>query len=252
MFAVLGERLGALPPDVTLPAGEVTMRLGPHLSGEVSPDQDALLAEMGPEFPTYCSRYAILAMITSCEEYLQRLLLIGRLAALAAQQQRLTTAEQFHEARESCRKEVRRTSVDGLVPEILSSVGKECETVVGLEWFRGVYSIKRCLTHRGGRIGPDDVDGQETLDVVWRRFVLEVDGDEVVRFPYKVKEGQLVPIGFTDESRSWRLGEAINLTAQECQHVGLSLSIFCKELADLLQRALLDLFGVQAREPSNT
>lgn len=252
MFALLGERLGALPPDVKLPAAEVTVQLGRGPSGEVSPEQDALLAEMGPEFPTYCNRYAVLAMITSCEEYLQRLLLIARVAAVAAQQQRFTTTEQFHQTHESCRKEVRRTSVDGLVPAILSSVGKESETVVGLEWFRSVYSIKRCLTHRGGRIGPDDVGGQETLDVVWRRPVLKFDGDEVVSLPYETKKEGLVSVGFTDESRSWRLGEAINLTAQECQHVGFSLSIFCKELADLLQRALLDLFGVEPRESSNT
>jgi len=247
MFALLGERIGALPEDVTLPPGGTVFQLRRPGEQETPHGQDALFAEMREDFPTYCTRYAILAMTTCCEEYLQRLLLIARLAA-AAVQQRLTTGSQFHQIREAWRKEIRQTSVDGLVPKILFGVGKESATVTGLEWFRGAYSIKKCLTHRGGGVGPDDIGHDETLEVVWRRPVLEVNGQEVAALPLKVQEGQLLSVAFTDERHSWRLGEAVQLTAQECQHVGLSLILFCTEFGNLLQAALLDLFGVQPHQ----
>jgi hypothetical protein len=66
--------------------------------------------------------------------------------------------------------------------------------------------------------------------------------------PVQVAEGQLLSVGVADERHSWRMGEAINLTAQECQHIGLSLILFCSELSTLLQRAMLPLFGVQPPE----
>lgn len=248
MFALLGERIGALPEDVTLPAASTVFQLIQRGGQETPCSQDALFAEMREDFPTYCTRYAILAMTTCCEECLQRLLLTARLAVAAVQQRRLTTGKQFHQIREAWRKEIRRTSVDGLVPKILFAVGKGSATVTGLEWFRSAYSIKRCLTHRGGRVGPDDVGDDETLEVVWRKPVLEVNSQEVAALPFKVQEGQLLSVGFTDECRSWRLGEAVQLTAQECQHVGLSLILFCTEFGNLLQAALLDLFGVQPHQ----
>jgi hypothetical protein len=146
-FALLADRIGALPADVTLPPASVVVGLS---------CDDELIAEMRADFPQYCIRYAILAMTSACEEYLQRLLFIARLAALAAQRHG-TTGKEFYETRDACRRETRQTSVDGLVPKILSAVRAETEAVDGLDWFRGIYSIRKCLVHRGGRIGPDDV-----------------------------------------------------------------------------------------------
>jgi len=247
-FVLLGESIGALPPDVTLPPAGVVFRVGRLAMDKASSHEDALFAEMRAEFPTYCISYAILAMTSACEEYLQRVLLIATLAALATQQQREMTGEQFQQTRDICRNEARQTSVDGLVPKILSAVRAETETVIGLDWFRGVYSMRKCVAHRRGRIGPDDVDENRTLDVAWRKPVLEVDGRQVVALPLEVKAGQVVSVGFADEGHSWRLGETISLTAEECQHIGLSLIIFCTELANLVQKAMLPLFGVQPPE----
>jgi len=244
-FGLLGERIGALPADMTLPPATFPFQLGGGPTESAEFDEHGVSAEMRTEFASYCTRYAVLGMMASCEEYLQRLLLIARLAVLVVHQQGSVTGEGFKETREACRKEARQTSVDGLVPKILSAVRAESDTVVGLHWFRGVCSMSRCLTHRGGRIGPDDVGESQTLDVAWRKPVLELDSEPVVALPLQVQAGQLLSFGFTDEPHSWRVGEAISPTAEECQHIGLSLAIFCTELGNLLQRAMLPLFGVQ-------
>lgn len=238
LFALLGECLGKLPPDLELPPVNIPVRFGgPRpVDGELPPD--VVWSEMKEEFGGYCTRYAIVGTITTFEVYLQRLLLIARLGQEANQRGGSLTGETFDTIKNRCLKEVRRLSVDGLAKEAIETVGRDISAVTGLEWFRSVYGLRTCLVHRGGIVGQEDVDDKGLLTAVWRRPILSVDGEDISGLPFYVEKGGTLAIRFADEIRSWHVGERLQLIAQDCQNIGLSLAIFAGQIADGLQKGL--------------
>ena len=238
LFALLGECLGKLPPDLELPPGNITVRFGGPRPADGEPTPDVVWSEIKEEFAEYCIRYAIVGMITTCEVYLQRLLLIARLGQEANQHGGSLTGETFYTIRNRCLKEIRSLSVDGLAKKAVETVGRDTSAVTGSEWFRSVYGLRRCLLHRGGIVGQEYVDDKRLLTAVWRRPILSVDGEDISVLPFYVEKGGTLAIRFADEIRSWHVGERLQLTAQDCQNIGLSLAIFAGQIADELQKGL--------------
>lgn len=85
LFALLGECLGKLPPDLKLPPSNIPMRFGGLKPLDGVPPRDLVRFEIRDEFAEYCARYAVVGMITTCEVYLQGLLFIARLGQEASQ-----------------------------------------------------------------------------------------------------------------------------------------------------------------------
>lgn len=238
LFALLGERLGKLPPDLELPSGNTAVRFGGPKPIEGVPPTDLVWSEMKEEFAEYCARYAVVGMVTTCEVYLQRIFFIAKLGYEASQHGGSTTGETFYKIREQCLKEVRRSSVDGVVVKISKTINCDISAVTGLEWFRSVYGLRKCLLHRGGIVGQDDVGDDGLLTAAWRRLALSVDGKHISALPFYVEKGGTVAARFVDEVRSWHAGEKLQLTAQDCQDIGLSLALFAGQIVDELQKGL--------------
>lgn len=238
LFALLGERLGKLPSELELPQGNIIMSFGGPRPVDGVPPRDLIWTEMKEEFAEYCARYAIIGMVTVCEMYLQRLLFIARLGQEASQHGGKLTGEAFYTIRSQCLKEIRNSSVDGLVTKILNMINCDTSAIAGLDWFRSVYSLRKCLLHRGGAIGQDDVDDKGLLTTVWRRPVLSVNGEDVSALPLIVKEGGTLEMRFNDEVRTWNVGERLQLTAQDCQDIGMSLAFFASQINNELNKGL--------------
>lgn len=243
LFALVGERLGKLPPDLELPSGNTTVRFGGPKPIEGVPPTDLVWSEMKEEFAEYCARYAVVGMITTCEVYLQRLLFIARLAQEVSKCSGNLTGETFHAIRNRCQKEARYSRPDKLATKALETVGCDISAVTGLHWFSSIYNLRICLLHRGGTIGQDDVDDNGILTAVWRRIALSVDGKDISAFPFRMEKGETLAAQFVDEVRTWRAGEKLRLTAQDCQDIGLSLAFFAGQIADELQKGLAAMLG---------
>ena len=140
-------------------------------------------------------------------------------------------------------KEVRRSSVDGLARKAVETVGREISAVTGLEWFRSAYGLRRCLLHRGGIVGQEDVDDDGLLTAVWRRPILSVDGKHISALPFYIHKGGTLGVRLADEIRSWHVDDRLQLTAQNCQNIGVSLAIFAGQTADELRKGLATMLG---------
>lgn len=149
-----------------------------------------------------------------------------------------STGEMFNTVRNLCLKEVRRLSVNSLATETLKAAGRNISAVTGLSWFTSVYDLRRCLVHRGGIVGQDDVDDTWLLTWVWGKLILSFDGKDVPALPFYAEKGGTLSIRFGDEVHKWHPGKKLRLSAEDCQNIGLSLSIFASQVADELQKGL--------------
>ncbi len=70
VFASLGERLGKVPSDVDLPPGSTVIEFRRVEPGEDPDSLRGLPKEVIAQFPSYCTRYSVVAMVTACEVYL--------------------------------------------------------------------------------------------------------------------------------------------------------------------------------------
>jgi hypothetical protein len=244
-FAAIADRLGNLGDDTELPSAAVVFRLG-----KTDTPADATYGtepgEVRANFAEYCSRFAVVGMITASEEFLQRVLLIAKLTRRAGEDARLT-GEAFHALREETRKEVRRTSVDGLIPKIVETTGWT-EGVDGEDVFRILYSARRCLLHRGGTVGPDDLHGEESLRVRWRRPVLMANGSEIATLPFEAAEGTDISVAVREVDRDWELGGKIALSARDCQEIGLTLEMLASNIVVAVNKASAAMLGENRRD----
>ena len=243
LFALLGERLGKLPPDLDLPPANTIMDFGGPRPVEGKPPTDSAWSEMKEEFPEYCARYAILGMITAFEIYLQRLLFIARLCHEASQDNKMITGDTFHKIRKQCLKEVRNLSVDGVVIKISETINCDISSTSGIKWFRSVYGLRKCLLHRGGVVGEEDINDKGILTATWRKSVLSVNGKDITALPILVKKGGMLAISMVDEVRTWHTGEKLKLTAQDCQDIGMSLATFAGQITNELNKGLVALLS---------
>ena len=238
-FAAIAERLGKVPKDIDLPAANIVMRYGsaPAKDDEAPGEPE----EVRDNFAAYCARFAAIGMVTACEEFLQRVLFIANLGRIAAGSGGGLTGAEFNETKEQTRKEVRNTSVDMLPMRILRVIEQHADPPDGIEWFRGVYGMRKCLLHRGGIVGTDDVGDGEALAATWRTPVIKIGGRAVTQLPVRADKGESLSVGFEDTVRNWRVGDAVTLTAEECQSIALTLGLFCGQVSDLCGKGVHDM-----------
>ncbi len=242
-FAAVGERLGKLPRDLDLPAPDILIRFG-HQGSEGEYQEEP--PEVRDNFAEYCARFSVVGMVTACEEFLHRVLFTASIGAASHEHNGRLTGPEFNEMREGIRKEVRRSSVDGLALAALRRLNLEESVVPQISYFRSVHGIRKCLLHRGGIVREDDVDEEGFLRAVWCRPVFLLGDEEIKSFPLLGKDGDTISFRFDETARSWRLGDHVKLTARDCQDIAWTLSAFAQQTIQACSQALVALAGGKA------
>jgi hypothetical protein len=233
-FAAIGDRFTKLPDEIELPDVGAVMRFGQRTSDPGVTGLSSELSDVRQNFAAYCGRYSVIGMITASELYLHRLLFLVRLGELAARSSGDLLGEQFNETRESIRKEIRRSSVDSLPATMLAAVKEPESKIAQMPYFRGIYAARRCLLHRGGLVGQDDVDVSGKLSVSWQRVAISAGDTVIDALPYKVTGDTLMSFEIIECSRTWAIGQALSLTVQDCQDIAMTLSLFASSLMQVV------------------
>jgi len=107
-----------------------------------------------------------------------------------------------------------------------------------MTWLDGVYRIRNCLAHRLGQVQIVDVkppgksleetSDDDTLKVTWLKIEASVNGNKIESFPHH--GGGEMQIHFREIEREWRVGEKIQITADDCQAIAMSLSMLGNQL----------------------
>jgi hypothetical protein len=102
-----------------------------------------------------------------------------------------------------------------------------------MAWLEGIVKARNCLAHRLGLVSLEDVRpngvaleqtrDSDTLKVVWLRPKVSIGGTEIKSFPHE--GGGDVKLEFVEYQREWKIGDQIEVTPQECQAIGISLSL---------------------------
>lgn len=238
VFASLGDQAHqGLAATVDLPPPRVVAMFG-------SPQTQArALGAASEEFAADCARYAVLAMIAACEVYLGYLVFVLRLADRCTS--RGVTIAEVNDLRADVGQELRNTAVDRLIAIVTEGQSVSSDVEDQIRWFRACYAMRKCLVHRGGRVGREDVGPTGTLDVTWRTVSLHLNGEPVSELPLLAKGGGRIEATFEDTARSWARGEAIVLSAQDCNDIALSLAFFAHGVAGVLHARLVDLINAR-------
>jgi hypothetical protein len=77
------------------------------------------------------------------------------------------------------------------------------------------------------------------LEAPWGRLALYVKGTEITCLRFHVEAGQKLGIGITNESHSWRIGDTVETSGQDCQYICLSLILFCGRVGEELNKGLV-------------
>jgi len=125
-----------------------------------------------------------------------------------------------------------------------------------MRWLEGIYRVRNCLAHRLGKVeivdvkppgAPlDSVKDTDTLKAVWLSLKATADGQEMVNFPHQITGPGKVDIGFEEYEREWKIGDQIEITAQECQFVAISLSLLGKQVFFDFVREMNSVLGISA------
>jgi len=107
-----------------------------------------------------------------------------------------------------------------------------------MAWLEGIVKVRNCLAHRLGQVSLEDVKPSgvpleqtkdtDTLKVVWLRLRASLNGAEIKTFPHQ--GGGNLECQFVEYQREWRVGEQIEVSPEECQAIGMSLSFLGNQL----------------------
>lgn len=241
-FAELGDRMGNLPEEVDLPPSSVA----PSFGGR----QEKVSAEARREFAADCARYAVVGMIGATEVYLGQVAFIVDLGSTTLGQGAPMPATQYFSLAESRRKQLRRSAPASLVRDAASRLQFPIDEVLGIEWLKTLYDLRNCLVHRRGQVSVADLNAPNELRVTWRKITLKVDGTTINCLPFHVDAGQSLSVFVEDTCRSWHVGETVELSADDCQQMAFTLTVFAGHVAEKVQQAFQRLAGVAGDAPS--
>jgi hypothetical protein len=146
--------------------------------------------------------------------------------------------EQVWKIAGECQKRLKRSSPRQLVKDVLAGLHQSWEDLAGLTWFDSLYRLRNCLVHRKGEVGVEDVVGEGQLSIIWRKISLKIDEDVVTSLPYSVEKGQELTPHFEDVVRTWRVGDVIEITPNDCQEMAISLGLFCGQVSERVHTGL--------------
>jgi hypothetical protein len=237
-YVAVAERLATLPGSLDIPESQMSFRFAAGLNREgAAPVDDVITQEVSKRFTAYSSRYAVAAMITSLELFVLRLYWVALAYERATQQGDRIGVEQIYQFGDEARKKARYTSLVGLI----RIVCKQFEIPPENENFDAVasiYAARNCLTHRLGVVGPEDVrDG--ALELKFRVVRMSVDGklQETIRGT-RVNAGSFMELSFQLDQRTFRIGDSVDLTPQDCQSIALTIALMGQWLLGAIGKAI--------------
>jgi len=241
-YAAVADQFSKLSSDVQLPDSSIEIDFG--FQPEKNPDEpfNNLGEEIRDEFASYSARFSILTMITAFEIFVVRVLWIAKVCQWVLQNGIQVPTTDFYRLGQEARKTARHKSVHRMISLIGEHIGKSAD-FQSLEWFRSIYAARNCLTHRGGLVGPEDVNNEEKLKLVYRVPQLLVDGvpQEKTR-GLNVEGGSAVGITFVSGGREFAIGECLILTPQDCQNIALSIAVGASDILKMINDAAQEIF----------
>lgn len=136
-------------------------------------------------------------------------------------------------------------------PDLLQSVNKKLKEPINFEAeFLSLQKVRNCLEHRGGRVGPSDID-QLTGSMILsfpRIRLFYVRGEEEIELavgeaidtqspenPIKDADGQVnILLNRVTRSREYKLGEPVVILASDFYEIAMACNIFAADLASKL------------------
>jgi hypothetical protein len=245
-YAAIAERFSRLSADVELPDNSLDFIFGfsPPPNATETPE-DKLGKEVRDNFASYSARFSVVAMITAFEIFILRVLWIAKLCGWMLKNGDQIPTTEFYRLGEEARKKARHTSVQQMITMIGEYVGKSAD-FPSLEWFKSIYAARRCLTHRGGIVGPEDANEEGKLRLVLRKFQLVVDDkpQDQIRGLF-VKAGSKVGARFISVEREIPVGESLVLTPQDCQSIAFSIVGCADDLVNMVANVVPEIIQKQ-------
>jgi hypothetical protein len=102
-----------------------------------------------------------------------------------------------------------------------------------------INAARNCLVHRGGAVGPVDVDDNGKLVVRWTRFAVFVRdsvGEREVVPPAKVEAGGEISIRNMQTERVFSLGQSIGFSVQEFSDLCWTLFLFASSASKIVEK----------------
>lgn len=99
-----------------------------------------------------------------------------------------------------------------------------------------VNAARNCLVHRGGVVGPADLDDQGALNVEWRKlhtFLQDEDGEHELVLGQRIEKESWLCARVIDGKKTFSLGERLSVSTQEFADITWGLFAFGN---DLVQR----------------
>ena len=210
-FAVIGDQFARLPANVELPAPIPVLQIG-------SPDEAP--AFVRDSFSSMASSLAVISMVSSFESYLSQLMLLKLFAEKIAQSGK-ATSEEFNRLRWVVAQEMRgRPTV--ILAKLILAPSKNIAAAA--EWLDAIYSVRVCLTHREGLVGIQDVDSSQSFTARWRKAEFYAGDRRISELPLIAYGGETIRVTFSDEIRTWKLGDRTVVDPQDCVHMNFALS----------------------------
>jgi hypothetical protein len=129
------------------------------------------------------------------------------------------------------------------LPDKIKILKEEYDPILIPELADHILSInaaRNCLVHRKGIVAQQDVNSPEGLLVRWRRKEILVRDDEgneeVIELPYLAEKDVTACLRFVDAGRVFKLGEAINFSAEEFSDLCMTFFFFGQQMVTNLQK----------------
>lgn len=234
-FVVLGARFGRLSPDVVLPNAQVTVAIQ-------APNEEAVRAQFG----SMAARYAVIAMVTACEIYIQdayAILYVGQKLAASKDGSIPLTRYEHHVLK--ARGQARGHGILKALGWIKTQTGASDVDLPGVAWLSDVIRVRNCVVHRGGIVTEEDAPNG-SIRVRWRHEYLTLNGERVGPGPwYYVGENTQAEarLYHEDAEHEWCLGEAVTLTEQDAHDIAFSLLELVRQVAAIIRSKLSCLFA---------
>jgi len=228
-FALLGNRIQKVLPALDLPPPDVVV----HFQAE-------RLKHEAARFENWCIQYSLVSMISACERYLRD---VSVLVCLVMEQSGSGGRIQRAAVTRICNEAEKDTSgLWKLLTNLFAALGRPETVIEGRGRFTSLDKIRNCIIHRRGVVGDLDVGKNGMLEAAWRKTTMtDPDGQIVTSLPFKAEKGGEFSVTVTEQKRSWKKGEQIALSVQDCQDMAFTLAEFCSQVQDQVANRLRDL-----------
>lgn len=234
-FASLANQIAKVLPSTKLPHADIVIGFA---DGKQHPSPTL--------FESSCTDHSLVTMLGVCEQYLRHLTF---LVNLGVEQSRSDGPIQGDVVGRILDGSMRDTSALWTVFEsLLKALGRTRHTIKSREWFASLDRVRNCLVHRAGLVGDLDVNNRGVLEASWRKTsMIDPEGHVVTALPFKTETGGEFRFEITEQTRSWKKGERIKLSVQDCHDMAYTLGEFCGDVKDEVSQGLREL--LTTRQP---